>query len=299
MNRLAQSIHKHPVVAFFVLTYALAWIIWIPVGIFMNGISTGFVLLGAWAPTIAAITLTGYLEGRSGIGTLLQRIRIWRVGIQWYVFVLFSAALIGLVAIFLFILLGGTAPQPTFPPGVPRELGFVLLPIIFLTNIFVGGPLAEEYGWRGFALPHLQAKMSALLASLIIGIFWAVWHLPFFVFEATSSVVGNIPPFAYVLLLVGWSVLFTWVYNNSRGSILLMVLYHAALNTTIGSLGLIRTSTDGTTLLILYIILTWLIAMLVTAICGVSHLSPQKLTSDRNAAKQSKCRGREELVFNC
>jgi len=266
------------------MVFALAWLIWIPVGILTNGVSTVAVLLGSWVPTISAITLTGYLDGRSSVRTLLRRILIWRVGIQWYVFVLFSAAIIGLIAILLFVLLGGTAPQPTFPPGVPRELGFVLLPFILLTNIFLGGPLGEEYGWRGFALVHLQAGMSALRASLIIGILWGAWHLPFFVFEATSSVVGSIPPLAFVLLTTVWSVLFAWVYNNTKGSILPMVLYHAALNTTLGSLGLIGTSTGGETLLILYIILTWLVALLVTAIYGASHLTRKQPASNGPAA---------------
>ena len=125
--------------------------------------------------------------------------------------------------------------------------------------------------------------MSAFWASLIIGILWGTWHLPFFVFESASSVVGDIPAWAFVLLTTAWSVLFSWVFNNSKGSILLMVLYHAALNTTLGSLGLIDSKTEGATLLILYIILTWLVALLVSAIYG-PNLLPRNQTASNETA---------------
>jgi membrane protease YdiL (CAAX protease family) len=283
VSRIAQTIRNHPVVAYFVMVYALAWCIWIPAGILTDGVPVVAVLLGAWAPSISAIILTGYLTGRSGVRLLLRRILIWRVGIQWYLFVLFSTAIIGLAAILLFVLFGGSAPQPSFPPGVPHELGFVLLPVIFLVNIFIGGSLSEEYGWRGFALPYLQKGMSAFWASLIIGVLWGIWHLPFFIFE--SSVVGGIPAWAYVLLTTAWSVLFSWVFNNGKGSILLMVLYHASLNTTLGSFRLIDPSTGGETLLILYIILTWLVALLVSAIYGPSHLARNQTASNETIAQ--------------
>jgi membrane protease YdiL (CAAX protease family) len=193
MKRIARSIQKHPVVAYFLMVYVLAWLIWIPVGIHTGGVSPAAVLLGAWAPSISAFILTGYLNGRKGLGVLFRRILIWRVAIQWYAFVLLSPGIIGLVAILLYVVFGGSAPQPVFPGGAPRELGFVLLPIIFLANLFVGGPLAEEFGWRGFALPRLQTGMSALRASLIIGVLWGFWHLPFFLFEGTSSTEGIFP----------------------------------------------------------------------------------------------------------
>ncbi len=273
MSRITQAIHHHPTAAYFVMVYSSAWAVWITAGILTNEIPLAAVLVGAWAPSVSAVILTGYLTGRSGTRLLLRRILLWRVGIQWYLFILFSAAIIGLAAILLFISLGGSPPRPTGPPGVPRELGYALLPIVFLANIFIGGPLGEEYGWRGFALPHLQSHMSAFQASLTIGILWGTWHLPFFIFKDAGNVVGNIPIWAFVALTAAWSVLFTWVYNNSNGSILLMVLYHAALNTTLGSMGLIDPNTGGATLLLLYVIMTWLVALLVTAIYGPRQLA--------------------------
>jgi membrane protease YdiL (CAAX protease family) len=269
MRRLTK---RYSVIVYFMLVYALAWSIWIPAGMLTESISLVFVLVGAWAPTIAAITLSGYLYGWNGIRALLRHILVWRVGIQWYAFALLAAALIGLIAIMVFVLLGGSAPQPTFPPGVPRQVGYLVLPLILLTNVFVGGPLSEEFGWRGFALPHLQGKISAFGASLVIGIVWGAWHLPFFAFKAAGNIVGDIPLWAFVLLTTAWSVLFTWVYNHTRGSLLLAVLYHTAVNTTLGSLGLIRADAGGVTLLVLYVVFTWLVALLVTALCGPKQL---------------------------
>ena len=280
MTRITHTIQSHPVFAYFTLVYALAWGIWIPAAILTGDVSMAAVLFGAWAPSISAIVLTGCLSGRSGVRSLLRRLLIWRVGIQWYLFVLFSAAIIGLAAIVLVVLFGGSAPQPSFPPGVPRELGLLLLPLILFANILIGGPLAEEYGWRGFALPYLQKGMGAFRASLIIGVLWGTWHIPFFIFDSAGSVVGNIPGWAFVLLTTAWSVLFSWVYNNSKGSILLAVLYHAALNTTLGTLGLIDPSTGGETLLILYIILTWLVALTVVLIYGPRRLARNQSASD-------------------
>jgi hypothetical protein len=118
MSRITQAIHHHPTAAYFVMVYSSAWAVWITVGILTNEIPLGAVLVGAWTPSVSAVILTGYLTGRSSMRLLLRRILLWRVGIRWYLFVLFSAAIIGLTAWDIYC-------SQSF----------------FLTNIFIGGPL--------------------------------------------------------------------------------------------------------------------------------------------------------------
>ena len=140
----------------------------------------------------------------------------------------------------------------------------------------MGGPIAEELGWRGFALPRLQARIGALAAGLVIGVAWGLWHLPFFLFGEGASVVGGMPFVWYVLLIVAWSVLMTWVYNNTRGSVLLAILFHAAINTTMGSLGLAQAS-EGNQLLGLNVALTWLVVAVVSILFSPMRLVHKKI----------------------
>jgi len=180
-------------------------------------------------------------------------------------------ALIGASALALHVALGGPAPQPNLPAGAPAEMWPIVLPILFLSNVFVGGPIAEELGWRGFALPRLQARIGALAAGLVLGAAWGLWHLPFFLFGEGASVVGDTPFVWYVLLVTAWPALMTWVYNNARESVLLMVLFHAGINTTMGRLGLAGAS-GGSRLVVLNVALTWLVVAAVSIRFGPARL---------------------------
>jgi hypothetical protein len=267
---------QHPLIAFFTFSYAMAWTIWILAGLLAPDLLTALALVGVWAPTVSAILLTGIISGKAGIRKLLRRGLYWRVGIQWYAIVLFGIALIGAVAIAIHVLLGGTVPQPTVPAGMSSEQLYIFLPILYLSNIFIGGPIAEELGWRGFALPKLQARIGALYAGLLIGVIWGLWHLPFFIFPEGASVIGNIPFVWYLPLVTAWSVLFTWIYNNTNGSVLMMILFHAAINTTLGSLGLFQITSEGARPLLLNVVLTWVVVAIIAAVFGSAQLSRKR-----------------------
>ena len=99
---------------------------------------------------------------------------------------------------------------------------------MLLFSIFPGSAMGEELGWRGFALPHVQRKHSALGASLVIGALWGCWHLPLFLVGTDSRPPSIFP--AFVLAVVATSVIYTWMYNSTGGSLLIVVLYHAASN---------------------------------------------------------------------
>lgn len=258
---------NNPLLAFFVLTFLIAWSIWLPVGLLAPQYFVWTIIPGAWAPSIAAISLTSLAEGKAGIRKFLGRLFKWRIRFQWYLVVLFGIAVIAYAANGINLILGGDVPMVTPPTGLPREAVIGALPMIFLINIFAGGPLAEDIGWRGYILPKLRRRMNALNASLIIGIVWVVWHAPFYFFPEGRVAVGNVPFIWFGLLTIAWSVLFAWVYVNTE-SILMPVLFHAAINTTLGTLGVLGQSSGDIMPLILNTVLTWVAVGVVVKVFG-------------------------------
>ncbi|MFN8435031.1 MAG: type II CAAX endopeptidase family protein [Anaerolineales bacterium] len=249
----------NPIPAFFLLTFGVAWIIWLPIGYLAPDYFLLAIIPGAWAPTIVSVLLTWLTDGKGGVRQFLSRVIRWRVGVQWYLVVLFGIAFIAFAAQGLNIwLFDGEPVKLNLPTGIPENGLLLALPIIFFVNIFFGGPLAEDIGWRGYALPKLREKMSAFTASLLIGIVWVLWHLPFFWIPEGKIAVGGIPLLWFALLTTAWSFLFAWVYVNTE-SILMPVLFHAAVNTTLGTLGILGQANGSLTPVILNTLLTWLV----------------------------------------
>jgi len=176
---------RHPLIFYFLLAYAGTWLITVPlalsangVGLLPLGIPNGSVIFvsAVWVllcPTLAAIIVTGATEGREGIGRLLRRYVLWRVGLRWYLIVLLGPPAIILLA--TIVLPGALASFRTLAPLHPLPL-LVSFPLVLI----FGGALFEEGGWRGFALPRLQRLHGPLVGTLILGILWACWHLPLF-----------------------------------------------------------------------------------------------------------------------
>jgi len=142
--------------------------------------------------------------------------------------------MVTLTGLGLHLLFGGdphsTDEAPTLqlgPPGTSLWLKALLL-ILMFTLGFDG--LGEELGWRGFALPRLLARFPALNASIVMAAIWALWHLPYAL--SNGGTVARAPFYAYIPQMFATSILFTWLFNNTRGSILLAILFHAAGNVT-------------------------------------------------------------------
>ena len=142
-----------------------------------------------------------------------------RIGLRWYLAALALTMLVPL-AVGVSILMGGDTPV------VDNTIFGVLF--LFAFMIFPGSALGEEIGWRGFVLPRMQARHSALKASLLIGILWGPWHLPLWLTGSEGHPISLYVPF--VVAVVASSVFYTWLYNNTGGSLLIVVLYHAASN---------------------------------------------------------------------
>jgi membrane protease YdiL (CAAX protease family) len=174
-------------------------------------------------PALAALVVTSIESGRAGVRQMLLRIVQWRVGIHWYIVALFGFLSIWLVAYSL-ILQG--------KPLINLIQNWPLLLSIYLPNIMIGifiPSLGEELGWRGFALPRLQAGYSPLLGSTILGLLHGVWHLPIF-FTQQGEPFTPVGFLAFVLTAIAGTYIYAWIFNHTRASILIAILIHAASN---------------------------------------------------------------------
>src|SRR5215217_171460 len=263
---LMSLVRRHPLITFFVLTYALAWILWLPLVVHQDTIPAApglvLVLLGSNVPSLLAILLTALVLGRGSLRKLLGRLLIWRVDPHWYLVIVLGPIALsgGMVAFNAFV--GG----PAISVGVP--LLTVVITLAFF--IFPGSALGEEIGWRGYALPRLQSGRSALSASLILGVIWAFYHLPlFFTGQAFRSPRILIP---FVISGIALSVILTWVYNGTGGSLLLVVLLHATANLPL-TLFLEPLGRQAMLPFLLYVGLMVVGAIVVVVVAGPAHLS--------------------------
>jgi uncharacterized protein len=215
-------VRRHPLLTYFSLCYLAAWALWAPL-VVLSGLPApvGFVLvmLGTLVPSTVGVLLVAVVQGRRGVRRLFGRVVRWRVGVRWYLVVLLVPLLVP-AGLALSSLLGGNVR------AVSTSVLLVLA--MFATSILPGSALGEELGWRGFALPHLQKGHSALAATLILGPLWGVWHLPLWLTGSPSNPLALFPVF--VISAVAMSVLLTWLYNGTEGSLLLVVLLHATAN---------------------------------------------------------------------
>jgi membrane protease YdiL (CAAX protease family) len=161
-------------------------------------------------------------------------------------------------------------------PGLTLSLAGVML-VEFVRVLLLGGPLEEELGWRGFALPRLQQHRNALDASILLGLVWGFWHLPlYFVLGTGQSEMlstGTSPAFAiggFIGWTIGLSVLFTWLFNQTGGSLIVVILFHASVNLAAFLPALVG---SGGTAPLLNVLLTWLVAILVVVRCGRARLA--------------------------
>lgn len=264
--QLASLLRQHPLGSFFVLAYLISWTLWLPLVVLGVDDPTGLafvpLLLGSLVPSAVAILLVGVLHGKAGIRTLLRRLLIWRVALGWWVAIVLLSTL-AIAAVGASVLLGGDAPDVTATiPGVV---------FLFLFSIFPGSAGGEELGWRGFALPHLQRGRSALGASVVLGLAWGVWHLPLYLTGADFRPLSLFAP--WVVAAVAVSVIYTWVYNGTGGSLLIVVLLHAASNVLL-TVFLVQPFDDEVARpFLIYVAMLIVAAAVVTAATGPAALS--------------------------
>ncbi len=219
------------ILKFFSLTYAATWICWVASLAISHRTATappalallagGVFLLGTFAPALVALALTERAEGRAATLALLGQVFRWRVGARWY---LFAAGYIG--AVKLTVALGIRIATGAWPRFGQQPWYLMAVATLFSTAVQAG----EEIGWRGYALPRLSERFGLASASVILGILWASWHLPLF-FVPESDLLGQSFPL-YLIQVTALSVAMAWLYWRTQGSLLLVMLLHAAINNT-------------------------------------------------------------------
>ena len=218
-------------IVYFILAYLITWAFEVPLAAVAQGWISAPVpfwihYLGGFGPMLAALIVTALSEGGAGIRRLFSGVAKWRVGWMWVLIAVFLP--IGLFAIAGLIqrLTSGAWPDLALL-GEVEYLPYLGIPLALLLWFLTWG-LGEEIGWRGFALPRLQHGRGALSATVILGVIHAFWHLPAFFYKDTyrsMGLVAGLP--VLVLSVVAAAITFTWIFNSTRGSILMVALYHA------------------------------------------------------------------------
>ncbi len=245
-SSLKRLISRHPLTAYFVIAFAGTWVPLLPFALSrgVNGLGLlpyrlpdsafyiAFVLAAFAGPALASLTVTAIISGRAGVGQLLRRCVQWRVGIQWYLIAIFGFLLIFLLGYSVFL-------------GVNLPLALLaqspLLLTVFLPQavlIILTASFAEELGWRGFALPRLQHRYGPVLGTVILGSLHGLWHLPVFFTQVLGPF--SLPNYAgFLFVAIAAAFLYTWIFNHTRGSVLLATLTHGFGDAAGGLVGLL------------------------------------------------------------
>jgi hypothetical protein len=207
---------------FFTLTYIVTWASFTAAGTTSAAGFRGLLfLVGTFAPAFVALWLTGRAAGGRGVVALLRRLFDWRVAARWYVFAVGYMAVVKLTVALLHRAATGAWPH------FGQEHWYVIVAATVVSTV-AGGQAGEEIGWRGYALPRLAARFGLGIGSVLLGVLWAGWHLPLFFIPGVDKSGQSFP--LYLLQVTALSVAMAWLYRNTRGSLLLAMLMHAAVN---------------------------------------------------------------------
>lgn len=228
-DRLSSWLKRHTLALYFTLAFVFSWAIYLPLVAVRQGWTTAAIpysihYLASFGPALAAFIVTALTTGRAGLAELWGRIIRWRVRWPYAAFAILSPVALFALAGLAMRLLQGAWPdlhllgQTNYLP----YLGWGVLPLWLITFGF-----GEEIGWRGFALPRLQAKMSVSRATLVLGLLWTLWHVPTFFYHETYVGMGWIMIPGFIIGVLCSAVLFTWLYNGTGGSVLMVAIWHA------------------------------------------------------------------------
>lgn len=271
MNQLTGFLKRYSLGIGILLMFALTW----PIDLANSGfmlfqVSPVLAIFVGYGLVLATLLTTGLTLGSQGVTALLKRFLIWRVGWKWYLVALLLMPSIQFVSVLLSAVVRQSPIDfstvyafKIFGPSV--NLILLIVPF-FLFDALANG---EEIAWRGFVLPRVQAKHSALVSSLIVGVIWGIWHLPKFL--------SHWDTLTFVFFMAGItarSVLYTWLYNNTKGSLLLTTIFHAAGNTGGILLPVATTATSGNlTASIIQLLIEVAVVVAVTIRAGAARLS--------------------------
>ena len=247
---------------FFLLAYAITWAVWVPRAL---GFAWAEAVGVAWSygPLLAATATVLLTEGTQSVRAFAKSLERWRFGLRWYAGIILGPAALAVVVAGVSTVFG--VPWSEAVPvifGEPFPIFLLLFVILSLTD-----GLGEEAGWRGFALPRMLQGRNATLASLLLGVLWAGWHLPLF-FTDGSALDGS-AIWVVMARLPATAIIFTWVFTHTRGSAIAAIMLHASLN-----LFAVAPASGAATLVpdIIHLIAHWLIAVTLVVVAGSERL---------------------------
>lgn len=231
-------LERNALVAYFALAYAITWTVALLLAASYRGwlglqLPSSAHYLTSYGPLLAAFLVTALTGGAAGVRELVGRMTRWRVGPRWLLFALFSPAALFLVSAVILRAWSDAWPdwrrfgQVAELPSLGWLGGWVFHTLTF--------GIGEETGWRGFALPRLQRSRSALSATLVLSVFWALWHVPMFLYKEDYQAMGIGGSIAFFLGMLAGAIVFTWLYNSTGGSVLVVALWHGAYNAAVAS----------------------------------------------------------------
>jgi membrane protease YdiL (CAAX protease family) len=208
-----------------------------------------------YGPALAALAVMWVGEGKAGVARLLRRFLVWRVGWRWYAFIALYPLALHLLVSGIGWLTGGSAPRFFETEGIPGGNRWLVFLMLVLYHTLVRG-IGEETGWRGFALPRMQSRWGSLRGSLLLGVVWGAWHFNPANFGVLLSPLG----IAVFFNIVATTVIYTWVYNHTQGSLLVAALFHMTLNVAewIVPVGLMTGTLSN---LIIQAVVLWLVVL--------------------------------------
>ena len=230
-------------VVFYLLAVGLSWPIWFALVISGGDGSHPVLLLATFGPAIAAMAVRFWTEGRAALRSVWHQVSDWRFPLGWYAYALLAPLALAGAALLFAPLLGIDVPPfgtSFIPAGLAAPVVALMLAPAVITSAVLGGPLGEEIGWRGFALPRMVSGMQPLAAALLLGGLWAAYHLPLFWIAGTTQ--SNMPPVTFALWVIALSVHLAWSFFGSRQKLLVSVLLHASVNVSAGLFGLLPTA---------------------------------------------------------
>ena len=271
------SNNNKELVFYFLIAYAFSWILWFPVLLFSNGIISGSYevfkvlgIIGSFGPFVAATLLTLKNEGKVGLKNLYKRTFQVKLG-WWWVPVLFVIPAGVLIAHLLNILFFNA----TFPI-TEMLLNPWLIPVFFFIMLIIGGPLAEEFGWRGYAQFRLENNFNALNSGIILGIIWSLWHIPLFLMIGQPQH-DYIPFWIFMVTDVLFSVYMIWLMNNTKKSLIPAFFIHNWMNISFVMFALMEPKAGGNYIpWLLSIIILAIILVFVVKIYGAESLSKKE-----------------------
>lgn len=277
---------------FVLVAFAFTWFFWLLAILEARGLISALpvpaLFIGAFGPMVAAVAITVQEGGRAGLRLLMSRVTRWRVTPVWYAVAILGPIALTLGTMVLNVVFGGRPPQLTAIVGALPTVA--VLTLYMLVQVGIG----EEVGWRGYALPKLQSGYSALVSSVILGVLWTMWHLPLFFNPDTSY--NNTPFWAFLIFLIPFAILYTWIFNGTGGSVLMVMVLHAVTNASVGTL--LRTIPEAAIafsnadVYLVQAALLWVAAIAVVLVYGAASLSrrPRQVLADAEGEIRSRVR---------